>query len=129
MLHAAAQGKPYHCFVGPEARIPFMAMPDAIAALVELAAAPVDRLSRRVYNVSAFSPTAAEIRERVLAAFPGTVMEFRPDAQRAAIVDTWPADIDDSAARTDWGWSPQYSFERSFSEYLLPAVRARYGLK
>src|SRR4029077_13669046 len=57
MIHAAVEGKPYACFVRPDTRIPFMAMPDAIDALLRLAAAPREKLSRAVYNVGAVSPT------------------------------------------------------------------------
>ena len=115
MLHAAAQGKPYRCFVDEGARIPFMVMPDAIKALVELEAAAPGDLSQRVYNVTAFSPSAGEIRDRILQSFPG------------AIVDSWPADVDDAPARRDWGWQPDYDLARAFDEYLLPTIRATYA--
>ena len=62
MIHAAAQGKPYACFVRPDTRIPFMAMPDGVEALLQLAAAPREALTRTVYNVGAFNPSAEEIR-------------------------------------------------------------------
>ncbi len=127
MIHAAAQGRPYTCFVGEHARMPFMAMPDAIKALTRLAAAPVASLTQRVYNAGAFSLSAAEIRERVLRAFPQAQITFRPDPPRAAIVDTWPADVDDSAARRDWGWSADYDVDRTFDEYLVPAITRLYG--
>lgn len=126
MLHAAAKGKPYHCFVRPDVRIPFMAMPDAVNALLRLSQAPREVLTHRVYNVTSFSLSAAEIRERVLAAFPEANIEFEPDLKRQAIVDTWPADVDDSAARRDWGWQPEYDIGRSFNEYLVPNIRLRY---
>ena len=70
----------------------------SIAALVKLAAAPVERLTQRVYNVTAFSLTAGEIRQRVVQAYPKARIAFVLDKPRAAIVDTWPADVDDSAA-------------------------------
>lgn len=127
MIHAAAQGKPYNCFVRPDTRIPFMAMPDGVEALLTLAASPADRLSRRVYNVGAFNPSAAEIRDLVVNAFPGAAITFVPDLKRQGIVDSWPADVDDSAARKDWGFAPKYDLRRCFSEYLLPAIRTRYG--
>src|SRR5438067_1975666 len=60
MIHAAAQGKPYACFVRPDTRIPFMAMPDSIEALLTLAAAPRASLTRFVYNIRAFNPSAEE---------------------------------------------------------------------
>jgi len=127
MIHAAVDGKPYACFVRPDTRIPFMAMPDAIDAMLKLAAAPRDRLTRAVYNVGAFSPTAADIRAEVLAAFPDTRITTEVDERRQAIVDTWPADVDDSAARSDWGHTPRYGFESAFHDYLIPTIRARYN--
>ena len=126
MIHAAARGEPYACFVREEARIPFMAMPDAVCALLSLARAPRERLTRLVYNVTAFSLSASQIRDRVCAAFPGAQVEFVPDVKREAIIDTWPANIDDSAAVMDWGWSPEYHVDRAFNEYLFPNVRRRY---
>jgi nucleoside-diphosphate-sugar epimerase len=126
MIHAAAQGKPYACFVVDEAQIPFMVMPDAIKAMVSLAAAPVEKLSRRVYNVSAFSLSAGEIRKRVLRAFPDAEITFKPDPPRAKIVDSWPEDADDTAARRDWNWSPEYDVDRAFDEYLVPNITRYY---
>src|SRR5688500_20252185 len=66
MIHAAAKGEPYDCFVRPDTRIPFMAMPDAIDALLRLADAPRAALTRTAYNLSAFSPTAPEVHDVVV---------------------------------------------------------------
>lgn len=129
MIHAAAQGKPYACFVGEETRIPFMAMPDAIRALTMLADAPSTSLTQRVYNIGAFSPSAGEIRKRTLEAFPDAQITFEIDPPRAAIVDTWPEDVDDSPARRDWGWAPEYDANRAFNEYLLPHIRKFHAAK
>jgi nucleoside-diphosphate-sugar epimerase len=126
MIHASAKGEPYRCFVAPEVQIPFMAMPDAIHALLRLAAAPKGSLTRLVYNVTAFSLTAAEVRDLVVQAFPDARIEFHPDAKRQAIVDSWPADLDDTAAHRDWKWEPQYDVARAFQEYLVPNIRKRY---
>lgn len=126
MLHAAAQGHPYECFVSEDTYIPFMAMPDAARSLMQLAQAPRQKLSRLVYNVTSFSLSAGEIRDMVLQAFPQATITFKPDKKRQSIIDTWPADLDDSAARRDWGWSPRYDAERSFSEYLIPNIVQRY---
>ena len=90
MLHAAAQKQPYKSFVGPDAKIPFMAMPDAVTALVHLLEADRSKLSKTVYNVTAFSETAGQIADRVRAAFPGAQISFEPDAVRSKIVDSWP---------------------------------------
>lgn len=127
MIHAAAQNKPYHCFVRPEVRIPFMVMPDAVRSLLMLAEAPAGNLSRRVYNVTSFSLSAQDFREMVIKAFPETEIHFAPDEKRQAIVDSWPADLDDSTAREDWGWEPQYDAVRACEEYLLPNIQQRYS--
>jgi threonine 3-dehydrogenase len=126
MLHAAAKGEPYACFVREDACIPFMAMPDAVTALIKLARAPQSLLTRRVYNVTSFSLTAAEIREWVVQAFPGAQVTFKPDLKRQGIVDSWPAGLNDNDARRDWGWQPDYDAGRAFSEYLVPNIRQRY---
>ncbi len=126
MLHAAAKGVSYNCFVRPDAKLPFMVMPDAIKSLIALQEAPRQALSQTVYNVTSFSPTAQEIYDLILSAFPGAAIRFAPDSHRQCIVDSWPADIDDSAAQRDWDWQPDFDFQRAFSEYLLPAIRARY---
>lgn len=126
MLHAAAKGEPYACFVRQDVRIPFMVMPDAVLALTSLTAAPQDRLNRRVYNVTSFSLSAAEFRDWVLRSYPSAQITFKPDIKRQAIVESWPADLDDSAARRDWNWQPVYDVERSFTEYLVPNIARRY---
>jgi threonine 3-dehydrogenase len=127
MIHAAAKGEPYACFVREDTRIPFMAMPDAVTALLQLAHAPQEVLTRSVYNVRAFSLTAGQIRDRVLQAFPTAQISFdQTDKKRQAIVDSWPADIDDSAARQDWGWRPEYNADKAFNEYLIPQIAQRY---
>jgi nucleoside-diphosphate-sugar epimerase len=126
MLHAAAQGKPYACFVREDTVLPFMAMSDAVTALLQLAAAPAESLSRAIYNVTSFSLSAAEFRAIVLRAFPRADITFDPDLRRQGIVDSWPADLDDGAARHDWGWLPAYDLRRAFDDYLLPNIRQRY---
>ena len=126
MIHAAAQDRPYTCFVRPDTRIPFMAMPDAVTAIRQLAVAPHDALSRQVYNVTAFSLSAAEIAGLVEEAFPESTITFEPDPKRQGIVDSWPADLNDLPARTDWGWKPAYDARRAFSQYLIPNIKARY---
>ncbi len=126
MLHHAAQNLPYHCFVREDARLPFMAMPDAIKALLTLEAAPKDKLNRTVYNVTSFAPTALEIRDIVKQYFPSAEIDFVPHESRQAIIDSWPADTDDTAARQDWGWEPEYDQVRAFSEYLVPSIKQRY---
>ncbi|MEQ1908912.1 MAG: NAD-dependent epimerase/dehydratase family protein [Vicinamibacterales bacterium] len=126
MIHAAAKQEPYACFVRPDTTIPFMVMPDAADALQTLASTPRERLTRTAYNVGSFSRSAEEICDVVRAAFPNAQITYRIDRKRQGIVDSWPADVDDSAARADWGFAPAYDFERAFREYLIPTIGNYY---
>ncbi|HYN09295.1 MAG TPA: NAD-dependent epimerase/dehydratase family protein [Vicinamibacterales bacterium] len=127
MIHAAAKGEPHACFVRPDTRIPFMAMPDGVDALLALARAPREKVPQLVYNVGSFAPTADDIRAEVLRAFPEADITYRVDAKRQGIVDSWPEDVDDTAARRDWGFDPKYDFEGAFRQYLIPEIKKRYG--
>ena len=126
MLHAAARQEAYDCFVRSDVRIPFMAMPDAVKSLLKVAEAPSEALCQRVYNVSSFSLSAQEFKDQVLKYFPDADIQFKPDKKRQDIVDSWCADMDDSPARRDWGWLPDYDLERAFKDYLVPNIRKRY---
>jgi len=127
MLHAAAEGVPYKCFVREATQIPFMAMPDAIRGLLLLSRTPQEVLTRRVYNITSFSLTAEQIREKVISSFPDAELTYDVDPKRQAIVDTWPADLNDQAARRDWGWKPAFEAEKAFHEYLIPTISQRYS--
>lgn len=126
MLHHAAQKKPYQCFVRPDTRLPFMVMPDAVKSLVQLEQTPRENLTQLVYNVTSFSPSAQDFLGHVIDAFPSAKIDFAPDKNRQAIVDSWPADLDDSDARQDWEWKPDFNEEHAFEDYLIPAIRERY---
>lgn len=129
MLHYAAQQKPYDCFVRPDSKLPFMVMPDAIKSLLSLESAPEKNLTQRIYNVTSFSPTAKEFAGKVKDYFPEAKIAFKPHPARQGIVDSWPEDIDDSAARKDWQWQPDFDLEKSFQDYLVPAIKERYNIK
>ncbi len=79
-----AQGKPYACFVRPDAKIPFMAMPDGVQALLALAAAPRERITQTAYNLGAFAPTADEVRVEVMHAFPKAAITYAVDGNARA---------------------------------------------
>jgi nucleoside-diphosphate-sugar epimerase len=126
MLHAAARGEPYACFVRENVRIPFMAMPDAVNSLLQLNNAPSEVISQRIYNVTSFSLSAEDFKSQVKKYFPNAQISFSPDLKRQNIVDSWAADMDDSAARRDWGWQPKYDVEIAFRDYLVPNIKKRY---
>jgi nucleoside-diphosphate-sugar epimerase len=103
-----------------------MVMPDAVDALVQLAQADRSRLRKSVYNITAFNPSAEEVRTLVAEGFPEAEITFDPDLKRQAIVDSWPADVNDSAARDDWGLAPRYDLGSGFADYLIPRIRDLY---
>lgn len=127
MIHAAARGEGYSCFVEADTRLPFMTMPDGVEALLCLAEADEARLTTRVYNARGFSSSAGEIREEALRHFPQARIEFVPVPAKQAICDSWPADVDDSAARRDWGFAPRHDLAAAFGDYLVPALTRRYA--
>lgn len=113
----------YEAFCRPDTRIPLMYMPDGVRALAELALADRAPLRRSIYNIAAFSPTAAEIGQSVARAVPGVRIDFAPDPVRQAILDSWPNALDDTEARHDWGWQAAYDLDAMTAE-LVPQVRA-----
>ncbi len=126
MLHAAASGQAYACFVREDTTIPFITMPDAVQALRRLADADRASLTRCVYNIDGFSPSAGDVASRVREAFPGAEIRTAVDEPRQAIVDSWPESVDDAAARADWGWKPQHGLDSAFDDYLVPNIREKY---
>lgn len=127
MIHSAAKGLSYACFVREDSRIPFMTMPDAIQATLQLARADKSKLTRTVYNLGAFNPSAEEVAALVQEHFTGAQTTFEPDTERQAIIDSWPADVDDQAARDDWGFAPEHDLQSAFRDYLVPRIKARYA--
>ena len=127
LIHAAARGEPYSCFVDEDARLPFCAMPDAIEGIHRLAFAAKSRLTRAAYNFGGASLSASEIIARVRRDFPALEVRFALDRGRAEIVAGWPAAVDDRAARRDFGFAPERDAETLFSEYLIPGIRRRYA--
>lgn len=112
----------YESFCEPRARIPFMYMPDALRAVIELAEAPREKLTRCIYNIAAISPTAEEIAEAVRRRIPGVDLTFEPVPHLQAILDSWPRALDDTAAREDWGWAHEYDLEH-MSDDLVAKIR------
>lgn len=113
----------YESFARADTRVPLMYMPDGVRALLELAAAPRERLGRCVYNIAAFSPRADEIAASVARAVPGVEITYRPDPLRQSILDSWPRALDDAHARADWGWAPAYDLD-AMTDDLVPRIRA-----
>lgn len=118
MFYAALRQGTYTCFVRPETRLPMMYMPDAIRAILMLMQAdPAAITIRSSYNLAAISFSAAELVAAIQAHLPQFTCHYVPDF-RQAIADSWPAVIDDSRARADWGWQHQYDLAALVSDML-----------
>lgn len=108
----------YSSFLGPDSRLPMMYIDDALKATLDLMEAPADRLTVHTsYNLSAISFTPAELFEEIKRQWPEAVFSYSPD-HRQAIADSWPASIDDSEARKDWGWAPEYDLQKLVSTMI-----------
>ena len=127
MIHAAASGRAYACFVREDTCIPWMTMPECIEALLKIGRVDSSQLSQEVYNVASFRATAGEAAEQVKQCFPEASITFAPDEHRQGIVDSWPMDVDCTKAITDWGFSPRWTLQEAFDNYLVPTVRTYYA--
>lgn len=116
----------YEAFCRPDTRIPLMYMPDGVNALLQLATAEREQLTRSIYNIAGFSPRADEIAASVTRAVPGARFTYAPDPLRQGILDSWPRALDDSAARRDWGWRPTFTLD-AMTDHLVPRVRELLG--
>jgi nucleoside-diphosphate-sugar epimerase len=111
IYHEALAKRSYSCFLKQDTYLPMMYMPDAIRATTELMEAPADRISVRTsYNLSAMSFSPGEIALSIQKQIPDFSIGYQPD-YRQSIADSWPQSIDDSVARRDWGWKPEYDLD------------------
>ncbi len=118
IYHEALKNNAYTCYLKEDTRLPMMYMDDAIRATIELMQADGDRLKvRSSYNLSAMSFTPAELAGAIRAHQPGFEISYAPDF-RQSIADSWPGSIDDSEARADWGWQPEFDLKRTTAVML-----------
>jgi len=113
--HAFVQGVQEGRFrfkVTPETRVSMMYVKDALRVLTGLLNADPARLSRRVYNVQAISPNGQELAEAVRLRLPNADIDFDPDPEVAALIDSWPGVIKDAASTLDWDWTPKWTLDR-----------------
>jgi len=108
----------YTSFLDRGTKLPMMYMPDAIRATIDLMEAPPEQVKERTgYNLAGFSFSPEDIAAQITRHIPNFKLSFAPD-HRQAIANSWPQSIDDSAARTDWGWKPQYDLRAMVDDMM-----------
>lgn len=116
IYHKAMAGGQFTSFLSENSELPMMYMDDAIKATIGIMQAPVDQIKiRSSYNLAAMSFTPKQIAEEIQKHYPDFVIDYEPDF-RQKIADSWPASIDDSAARKDWGWQNDFDIESMTTE-------------
>lgn len=130
IYHQALEHGRYTCYLRPDTRLDMMFMDDATRAIVELMAAPAERLvHRNAFNIAAMSVTPELIADSIRSELPGFEIDYQVDPLRQAIADSWPQSLDDSAARSEWGWAPHFDLAATTRAMLgalsATATRAR----
>lgn len=124
IFYEAIKNKKYSCFLSENTYLPMMYMDDAIRATIELMQAPLENIKTRMsYNLSAISFSPKEIANEVKKHIPEFEISYAPD-HRQAIADSWPASIDDSNARADWGWQHEFDLPK-MTEVMLKNLREK----
>jgi nucleoside-diphosphate-sugar epimerase len=126
IFYEAIKKKRYTCFVREDTVLPMMHMPDCIKATIDLMEAEPSKVKRHdSYNVAGMSFSAGELAAEIKKYIPDFKCEYKPDF-RQAIADSWPMSIDDTVARKDWGWKPDYdlaSMTKDMIERLSKKLR------
>lgn len=126
IFYEAIKNQKYTCFLSENTYLPMMYMDDAIRATIDIMQAPAENIkSRMSYNLSAISFSPKEIAEEIKKSTTELEISYAPD-HRQAIADSWPASIDDSKARNDWGWKPEFDLAK-MTEVMLENLKEKLG--
>lgn len=128
IFYAAVKGQTYDCFLKADTRLDMMYMPDAIHAAIRLMEADQEKLHHRnAFNVTAMSFTPQELASAIRKLIPGFTISYSIDPVRQAIAESWPRNMDDSAAREEWGWHPYYDLDEMVKDMIENLKRKLSG--
>jgi len=128
IFHEAIDKGEYTCFLSENTRLPMMYMPDAIDATIQIMQSDAENIKiRSAYNLAAVSFTPLEIAAEIQKFIPNFKIDFAPDF-RQEIADSWPASIDDSCARVDWGWNSQFDLSKMTSDMMHNLRKIKAGM-
>ncbi|HEC94371.1 MAG TPA: NAD-dependent epimerase/dehydratase family protein [Thermoplasmatales archaeon] len=118
IFYAAIKDRKYTCFVSEDTVLPMMYMPDCIKGTIQLMEADFSKLKHHAdFNMASMSFSAGELAEEIKKHIPDFVCKYKPDF-RQRIADSWPRSIDDSAAREEWGWKPEFDLPRMVEDMI-----------
>jgi nucleoside-diphosphate-sugar epimerase len=127
IYYKAVEHGRYRCFLGPDTQLDMMYMPDAVRAAMAIMEADAERLvHRNAFNVTAMQLTPERLAAEIRAHLPAFEIEYEIDPVRQGIADSWPDRIDDSAARTEWGWAPAFDAAAMTAD-MLSHLKRRPG--
>ena len=125
IFYQAVRYRHYSCFLGPDTRLDMMYMPDAVKAIIGVMEADPARLEHRnAFNIAAMNFTPEELAAEIRKHMPDFAIDYDVDPVRQTIADSWPRSMDDSAARREWDWAPDYDME-SMTADMLEKLGAR----
>ena len=126
IYYAACKGEKFYCPVKADTFMDMMYMPDALRAAVEIMEAdPAKLIHRNSFNIASMSFDPEMIYDTIKKYVPDFEMEYKPDPLRQAIADSWPDSLDDTCAREEWGWKPQYDLD-SMTQDMLKHLSMKY---
>ena len=126
MFYEALKNKSYECFLGSDVRLPMMMMSDCLKSTFDLIETPEDKLQHRAFNVTGMSFTPEELANAIKEYIPDFEITYKPDF-RDAIARSWPQSLDDSVAREEWNWHPEFPFDKMVVE-MLDGVSEKLGI-
>ena len=127
IYYAAVREGKFTCPLKPGTYMDMMYMPDALRATIELMEAdPTKLIHRNSFNLASMSFEPTEIIAEVKRLVPELEVKFEIDELRQSIADSWPNSMDDSCARAEWGWKPEYDL-RAMSEDMVLKLRQKFG--
>ena len=120
IFYAALREGLYSCYLKPDTRLPMMYMPDAVKSLIDLSEANGERLIHRTdFNVHAMSFTPDELSRAIRKVIPTFEVQYDIDHLRQNIAESWPYSLDDSVARSEWGWEPKFDLSEMIEDMFL----------
>ncbi len=126
IFYEALKNKSYECFLGSDVRLPMMMMSDCLKSTFDLIETPEDKLQHRAFNVTGMSFTPEELANAIKEYIPDFEITYKPDF-RDAIARSWPQSLDDSVAREEWNWHPEFPFDKMVVE-MLDGVSEKLGI-